>query len=116
MECTDLMLDDWVIDTYTGKPMRVPCVNIKVGKGLDPIPITPEILEKNGFDECIWVGKKSWRRRYLVHNEILICIDGRDGGFMHFGYQGYNSEICITYVHELQHALRLCGIEKEIVL
>ena len=27
-----------------------------------------------------------------------------------------NAKIAITYVHELQHALRLCGIEKEIEL
>ena len=83
---------------------------------IKPIPITPELLEKNGFEENIWEGKNSWRRKYLVHNEVRICIDGRDGGFKHFGYQGYNSKICLTYVHELQHALRLCGIEKEIEL
>lgn len=57
------------------------------------IPLTPKILEKNGWlstdeptVEFFGVGK--WDRK-----------DKR-----------------IEYVHELQHALRLCGIEKEIEL
>ncbi len=128
MKANELMIGDFLLG-YDNKPLKVISIaedgiyfDSKDGEGvssfdnLSPIPLTPEILEKNGFEECIWGGKKSWRRRYLVHNEVLICIDGRDGGFKHFGYQGYESQICLFYVHELQHALRLCGIEKEIVL
>lgn len=127
MNATDLMVGDLVL-LFGETPARVDAIGdtevyvYEKERGdwqigyvhIKPIPLTAEILEKNGFEECIWGGKKSWRRRYLVHNEVLICIDGRDGGFKHFGYQGYNSEICITYVHELQHCLKLCNIQKNI--
>lgn len=80
------------------------------------IPITPEFLEKNGFEKCIWGGKASWRKYFQINNGVLVCIDWRDGGIMHFGYMGYDSKIPLHYVHKLQHALRLCGIDKEIEL
>ena len=101
MECTDLMLDDWVLDTYTGKPMRVPCVNIKVGKGLEPIPLAPDIFEKNGFKD---IDKE----------------DNCDGYDIYWtngdGYSINAQDLRLHYVHELQHALKLCGIDKEIVI
>ena len=116
MECTDLMLDDWVIDTYTGKPMRVPCVNIKVGKGLEPVPLTVDILEKNGFKN---IGDDCWQ---LEEHPYYFWID-------FFAHQ-YGCEYALSFdhdehrlklygipnVHDLQHALRLCGIDKEIVV
>lgn len=86
---------------------------------LEPIPLTPEILEKNGF-EC--VGK---RKYYLIPGDPSLAIQrkpilGAHGNTFFIGhfiektiFQGF---IELTYVHDLQHALRLCGIEKEIVL
>ena len=74
---------------------------------VEPIPITPEILEKNGF----------------VYNAIPF-VDGWEqfGLTLYRGGNGYrincgiNVSLIIDYVHQLQHALRLCGIEKEIEL
>lgn len=76
---------------------------------LEPIPITPEILEKNGF-EC----RGAW------------CIPGEDFGLRQdgdsWGLLSYYAEydalaFChIEYVHELQHALSLCDIEYEVKL
>ena len=66
-----------------------------------PIPLTAEILEKNGFEyynDAAWV---------LANWFILVC---------EFDWLRYNDKIKIKYVHELQHVLRLCGIEKEIEL
>lgn len=85
-------------------------------ESIEPIPLTPEILEKNGFAETIWNGKDAWTYRNEQNQNQYLCIDGRDGGSMHFGYLGLDSKITLLYVHELQHALRLCGIEKEITL
>ena len=138
MECTDLMLDDWVLDTYTGKPMRVPCVNIKVGKGLEPIPLTDKILEKNGFVrredlvERIDEGLPFVYQREETLEEVVIkWRDSYDNGFRDenmecwgeywemcvFGILGrFEKSANILYVHELQHALKLCGIDKEIVV
>ena len=83
---------------------------------LEPIPITPEILENNGFTPTVWGGRDSWCKVFLRCNKVPICISGRGGGIMHFGYMGYDSEIPLHYVHELQHALRLVDIEQEIKL
>ena len=91
-----------------------------IGK-VEPIPITPEILEKNGFTQCEPQGYN------------LYVKDKNGAGLYNILWQGesynYDLEIAayaypfgefnkrnIKYVHQLQHALRLCGIEKEIVL
>ena len=80
---------------------------------VEPIKITTEILRKNGFNlvtfykgfVCRWgdIDKKhiSWSDCYTV-------IDGYDSERVFKGYT--------IYVHELQQALRLCGIDKEIKL
>jgi len=85
---------------------------------LSGIPITPEILENNGFT---YVGKKVWQweeKPFWVWWEeethhLGIEIDNSS-------YDEEKSKtimiIVQNYVHELQHALRLCGIEKEIEL
>lgn len=73
----------------------------------EPIPLTTEILEKNGFEEF-----DGWRILDMDDVEIrwigtILEISGSHG----------NMELPnVQCVHELQHALRLCGIEKEIVL
>lgn len=73
---------------------------------LDPIPLTPEILEKNG-----WVLDEidGSYRNYDNH----FWIGGRNAPF---GIEISNIYTELNYVQELQHALRLCGIDKEIVL
>lgn len=77
---------------------------------LEPIPITKEILEKNGFTrygtdyilkgEHFGLDNPSNPNNYLDNYWLRISIKA----------------VHIEHVHELQHALRLCGIEKEIVL
>lgn len=77
---------------------------------LEPIPITPEILDKNGFET---VGDY-----YDIPNDPSLVIKVVSNTFV-FGHSinGYfEGFIALDYVHELQHALKLCGIEKEIVL
>ena len=80
---------------------------------LDPIQITAEILEKNWFTPCIWNGKDGWSITYPIRNGVKVCVSS---DFFHFGYFGHDSKIPLFFVHQLQHALRLCGIEKEIKL
>lgn len=76
---------------------------------IEPIPLTAEILKKNGFE---------WRAYGVV-------LAGEDMALVQCGNywkikpnQYSNDTFCyIWYIHELQHALRLCGINgKEIVL
>lgn len=75
---------------------------------VEPIPLTVNILYKNGFD-CDEDG-------FISYNEFAINF-GRDpfeeGPNLLFIMVG-NCHVELQYVHELQHALRLCGIEKEI--
>jgi hypothetical protein len=127
MKVTDLMLNDLVL--YRGEVVRVISLATNgdvwvMPNGhffgvlasideLSPITLTPEILEKNGFKECVWNGVDSWQ---IGNHDTFFCISGRNGGIMRFGYMGYESKISLWYFHELQHALKICGIKKEIVV
>lgn len=79
---------------------------------IKPIPLTPEILEKNGW--------RTQNRRYYYLNvaEGLISYIGID--FKHKSNKGHlyvevneNSIIEIQYCHELQHLLFGLGINHE---
>ena len=81
-----------------------------------PIPLTPEILEKNGFTKGGMFGKTYYLAVedfeisvYFAHVNTQLIIEKRNG-----------SEIInilnVEYLHILQHALKLCGIEKTIEL
>jgi len=86
-----------------------------------PIPLTPEILAKNGLekrcsDELVLFDNSKidttgeyFIIRYFVNTQrVWLCK----------GTGVYENEIrknC-QYVHELQHALKLCGINIEIEL
>ena len=97
---------------------------------LEPIPLTPEILKKNGFMEkivhkdepTIWVwdceGKRdgvsvriTFYKRSVNGVRCLTKIEAESSKGI-----GINSvHSCdIEYVHQLQHSIRLCKIEKQI--
>lgn len=86
-----------------------------------PIPLTAEILEKNGENinrwqdvarEWTWYNEDGDYIELTLHAEGETCKDG----FFVSANGGEYKLFTIHYVHELQHALRLCGIEKDIVL
>lgn len=84
-----------------------------------PIPLTPEILEKNGF-RIIFEGDlhvSYFQDIGRFHVEIKV---DKVGIFQKLSMcDGFWNKITIIecrFVHQLQHALRLCGIEKEIEL
>ena len=89
---------------------------------LEPIPIIPEILEKNGF-------KKSNRYNYIYKdNYCEVCvsfvpkikIDNIDleEPPINVSIRGalFDINMSMSAIHELQQAMRLLGIEKEIIL
>ena len=116
----ELMQFDWVCLENDPTPRQVDWIRsgevglywnkIVTPPYIKPIPLTPEILEKSGFeyinDEygCWLLGKIELREREPYNGlfEVEISISG-ETVFLH-------------YVHELQHALRLCGITREIIL
>lgn len=79
---------------------------------LVPIPLTPEILKKNGFESrgaqffCDHIGMIWWKDNIFMFSKYT----------RHEDLPTENISINIGYVHELQHALRICGIEKKIEL
>jgi hypothetical protein len=111
MRATDLMIGDWVkcgrsYMKVTQLAEDMDCDDI------DPIIITPEILEKNG-----WRSMKNGSGDFILTKPmagnsatITKTINGYE--ISHGAFNG----LSIHYVHQLQHALRLCGIEKEIKL
>ena len=71
-------------------------------KSISPIPLTEEILEKNfpdPTDGLTWFPEEGG---FNCHTYVPKCEINAFGLF--------------KYVHQLQNALRLCGIEKEIEL
>lgn len=121
MKAKDLMLGDWVI--HYGHPTKITGLSPEIDTNdeihyyffndvewysideLEPIPLTEEILKKN-FPEDDTGYEIGWWPT--------------EGGKYHIEFSKDKMEVDIEcgvdYVHELQHLLRLCKIDKEIVL
>lgn len=122
MEINELMVGDLVniaIEGYNN-PTRIREIGsfwVKVIKDemeygdilVTPIPLTTEILEKNGFvyDSEDKLFEDIYPRISMLYAQYRLV---EKGGINY----GEMSEI--KYVHQLQHALKLCGITKEIEL
>ena len=98
---------------------------------IEPIELTPEILEKNGFKfdgsgqrsmmfistphfdngirYNIYVGLKNKTIEVFAAHPVEKSPNWRKSNKVYL-------EVCGCFVHELQHALRLCGIEKDIIV
>ena len=74
------------------------------------IPLTPEILEKNGFKP----GIISWILWDEETDECLIMLKRINNAFIFPPLAGMS--FGIQYIHELQHLFRLGGIKKQIVI
>ena len=127
MEANELMVGDWVVydgDVEYINPIQIEGMDIAtdmlitsdrddVGfKGVQPIPLTKEILWDNlpnTPDNPYW-SKVYWEWDDEKSNE--------EENWYEFSISSKNIKVNMTirYVHELQHALRLCGINKEIEL
>jgi len=132
MRVCDLMVGDFVL--HDGKVIRVDAVHKrKIGYHktkdkltwlfsgqFDPIFLTPSILKKNGFKDLCYnhhneyigiddrVVLSNYKEDIITNNEWHVQVDSEDI---------HTIAICeITYVHELQRILRLCKIEKEIIV
>lgn len=70
---------------------------------ISPIPLTAEILEKNGFAYNNLPFRQCWEQfgLSLIYNGNCYCISC-----------GANVSITCLGVHELQHVLRLCGLHE----
>lgn len=129
MKATDLMIGDYVSQKESNLILKVSKVNPPYieaeGEGgqfhentLRAIPLTTEILETNGF--FINQDKdESWYEIKIGEFGIIGITRFEDTVDWIIGYtDGTNliEHLEVEYVHELQHALRLLRIEKEILL
>jgi len=113
MEAKDLMIGDWV--WYDNKQVQILQLS-KDGKyrNITPIPLTQEILEKNGF--TLKEGEQGMYgvtiAPYYTRDDVPfeVFCDGEPFAIW------FKDPVNIKYVHEIQHALRLCGITREMIL
>jgi hypothetical protein len=142
LTCQDLMVGDWFKSVDYNSPFRITAIYDDVVqtqadyqseidgnwyseveiKDLVPIPLTEEILVKNVF-------YRSPRWHYCettTDDGFKIYVQLGCGGTIDYvRITKHNSDlmerdldatVSIHYVHELQHLLRLCGIEKELTI
>lgn len=142
MKANELMQGDIVLYEYNGEKIHARVVEVyrssalveSVSKEYEPIeiaedklfpiPLTPEILEKNGFkytNNHTLQGSDTYILRYEQNGfdytityklNDWFAVDSYDDRT----YRIFEMETGRWCVHQLQHALRLCGINKEIVL
>ena len=147
LKISDLSVGDWVQDNY-GDYVKVAGIwqgcnfNYRVdifrdGRigtivpcNLHPIPITAEILAKNGFVRCsdefaiyeytTLLGKILRTTRVCLTTPQSIVVFLHDTTIERGFYHREKTSVSIlrdeVYVHDLQHAIRLAGLDKEIYL
>lgn len=133
MKKEDLMINDWV--SINGSIFQVKDIkkngviklyyNTNYGEHevdfnsdyleefLQPISLTKEILEKNGFegDVYLWIGVSDGKtlEYYPFEHRLSLYYTEEKNQELLFRCQCF-------HVHEFQHAIKLCGIKKEIIL
>lgn len=97
---------------------------------IGPIPLTAEMLEKNGFMRCsdefviyeytTRLGKmlRTTQVRFTTPQSINVFLHDTtiERGYYHREKTSVSILRDEVYVHDLQHAIRLAGVDKEIVL
>lgn len=127
LNAKSLMIGDWVM--LNGHPhqvqeLLVDSVTLQcwpyLYENIKPIPLTPEILEENGFAgvgfAILKLDENSLLQYYYHEHRLKKYWFGIDERQNDASVTDVIFQCKCYYVHELQHALRLCGNEKEIVL
>lgn len=115
MKRNDLMVDDWV--TLNGVDYKWQWTHhdftaADFDNEIEPIPLTIEILEKNGWKAAkngtgefiLWV-EENGEQRFNPDLTITLDITGSWLKMNHGVFKG----LYLDHVHVLQHALRLSG-------
>ena len=120
IRCKDIMVGDYVANR-NGSPMQIVAVDednayacegneerpwiFGDNEGYEPQPIilTPEILEKNG-----WKETEYWHEYQDGKNTIQSCLPDMRGIINGIEIKEFQCK----YVHQYQHLLRLCGLDE----
>ena len=132
MKCKELQISDWIADnngfrwqiigvgddyaTYEDNEGD-PCQFDDKDDQPEPIPLTPEILEKNGWLNSPYsrlsLQDGKWLEFYWHEHRLQEYWEGIDE------WQNHTKQLelifkteNIIYVHQLQHALRICGLDE----
>lgn len=130
MKANELMIGDWVCTEHDSTPRQIDWIRTgEVGllwnkvvtpPYLVPIPLSPEILEKNGFK---FDGTNKWESHESGFDAFVVPVQPDNEWWDKYSTR---IEVCTRradllieavdqiFVHQLQQFLRLCGIEKEI--
>lgn len=139
MKSTDLMIGDWVKSPHNSiaQIVEIVCEETNDEKfeyfvtlsdtfdfhisEIFPIPLTTEILKNNGIVFKHGLADNSYAVYYGEIEDFFITIQLKNKSnqidvLVEKGDYSIIRVWNVEYVHQLQHALKLCGIEKEIVL
>jgi hypothetical protein len=139
MDIKTLMIGDWVYNKHHGKYIRLtpydffththnefgeqglaPFAKPTIGRDLEPIHLEKIHLTKNGFK-----ATDETDLEFIYRDGYEIKVEFDEGYeelgvppsiFLLIGFAEKDLAIPIEYVHELQHAMRIMGCDKEIEL
>lgn len=135
MKAIELMIGDWVAQKHSGLLLKVsevrPPYIIADGEDgqfhedtLEPIPLTAELLEQNGFvtkdKPDYWAGYRSYTYKEgstgITFNLFHDTGKHKWSGKCEISLNALPYWIRFEYLQELQHILKICGIDKEITI
>jgi hypothetical protein len=135
MKAKELMIGDWVYDTVLKCNTQVEMLSLSGIRGdchdniwnentFEPIPLTPEILEKNGFVANKHVYTYPYYEYEVKESKVKVGVAFPQGNRTSYkepwvyidSERVFVEHLPCVFVHQLQHALKLCCIEKEIEL
>lgn len=109
-ECTIQNIEKWRNNNY------VLVVKFKDGSietlgsnCFNPIPLTPEILEKNVIEKT-YEGDE-----YVIYRGTNVTVTKYERS-MFWEFESQRNRVTLEYLHQLQHALRLAGYQIDIML
>ena len=115
MQTKDLMIGDWVVvDNTPGFADSKNELFYHYYDVLQPVRLSVEILQQNKFCDKYGVvcGVNCPEDKDCL---LEISVGRNECAYWTINWNEYKI-LKLQYVHELQHALRLCGIEKNINL
>lgn len=130
MNVKELMLEDYVWSVANVAPFQVDIYCLKdfvendeiFRQDIEPIILTKEILDKNfrgysqrynGWNDVIYYDVKDEYEIHLTGNDVSLNINYDDSE--HAAHDKIYL-FDLPYVHTLQHALRLIGYDKEVII
>lgn len=136
LKISDLSVGDWIHHDFYEVDMRVVTIyrdteriiaESSSGYGVtchidhfSPSPITPEILEANGWHNGMYailrIDEHLHLEYYYHEHRLRKWYCGVDEWENHAKVNDITFQAHCYSVHQLQHALRLAGVDKEIVM